>query len=135
MPIEKPVQKLCQKGRFSITVPLGVSAKDAVPLPVTVAKIIHCDYTRFRLLIYTPSNLQVARNWVVHMVKNCVVSNNSSDEGTVSVFNVKPISYDVLCVAAHVCKRRKWLYLYGNKVEKYVHFTCKYASGVVRSFA
>ena len=96
---------------ISVTVPLGVSAKDAVPLPVTVAKIIHCDYTRFRLLIYTPSNLQVARNWVVHMVKNCVASNNSSQDGTASLFIVKPISYDVLCVAAQVCKRKKWLYL------------------------
>ena len=110
-PTEKPVQKLCQKGRFSIIVHLGVSAKDTVPLPVTVAKIIYCDYTRFRLLIYTPSNLQVARKWVVHMVKNCVASNNSSHEGTASLFIVNPISDDVLCVAAHVCKQRNWLYL------------------------
>jgi len=38
-PTEKPVQKLCQKGRFLVTVPLGVSAEDAVPLLVTVEKI------------------------------------------------------------------------------------------------
>ena len=69
------------------------------------------------------------------MVKNCVASNNSSQDGTASLFIVKPISYDVLCVAAHVCKQKKWIYLQGNKGEKYIHFTCKYAGGVVRSFA
>ena len=69
------------------------------------------------------------------MVKNSVASNNSSHEGTASLFIVKPISYDVLCFAAHVCKRKKWLYLWGNNGEKYIHFTYKYAGGVVRSFA
>jgi hypothetical protein len=51
----------------------------------------------------------------------------TSHEGTASLFLVKPISYDVLCVAAHVCK--------GNKGEKYILFSCKYAGGVVRSLS
>jgi hypothetical protein len=67
--------------------------------------------------------------------KECDASNNSRHEGTNSLFIVKPISYYVLCFVAHFCERKKWLYLWGNNGAKYIHFTCKYAGGVGRSFA
>jgi hypothetical protein len=37
--------KVVPKARFSIMVPLAMSGDDAVPLLVTVAKTIYCDYT------------------------------------------------------------------------------------------
>jgi len=46
-------------------VPMAMSGGDD-SITHNYPKIIYCDYMQLRMLIYTTSNLRLARKWIVH---------------------------------------------------------------------